>query len=321
MPIVFLQKKIMKSRTLLLLCCVLASISKTNAQSKLIHYWNFNSYTMADSFTATHDIAGISADFSTIDVNKAKILIAKKPGTSSMWVSKIDSIYPIATDYDTVNLRMSAAAGIALRVRNPSDSINMLFYVPTTNYKNIKLTYASQSSSVTKGQLHQMFSYSTDSGATWKTSGLSMASDSAWLIYHRTTVTFTTDTTVNNNAKLVFKITFNGNDTGSKGNNRFDNVSLEGDSIAVAGVALNTIPAPVVTLAPNPVANTLNITTSINGTAVVTISDIAGKRIMEATATNQNFNLDVANLVSGLYLVNIRDNNTGQSTNLKFIKQ
>ncbi len=312
----------MKSKILLLLVCVVTSISfQSNAQSKLIHYWHFNGYTMADSFTATHDIAGIAADFSTIDVNKAKILVAKKTGTSNMWVSKIDSIYPLSTDYDTVNLRMSAPEGIALRVRNPSDSINMLFYLPTTHYKNIKLTYASQSSSLTRGQLHQIFSYSTDSGATWKTAGLSMASDSAWLIYHRTTLTFTTDTTVNNNAKLVFKITFNGNDTGTKGNNRFDNVTLEGDTMVTAGVVVNTVSSPVVAIAPNPVANTLNVTTSITGAMQVTITDVAGKAIIATNVTGQNFNINVADLKSGLYLLSIHDSNTGLNSNLRFIKQ
>ena len=278
---------------------------------------------MADVLTATHDIAGISADFSTISTSTAKVLYAKQAGVSSAYTTSIDSIYPLTTDYDTVNLRMGAPAGIALRVRNPSDSMNLLFYMPTTRYKNIKLNYASQSSSVSKGQLRQVFAYSTDSGATWKTSGLSMPSDSAWLIYHRTTVTFS-DTTVNNNPKFVFKITFSGNDTGTKGNNRFDNITLEGDTATSGGgSAVREILAASAgfTISPNPVENILNVSCANSTAKYVTITDMSGKKVQEATYNQPNFTIDIASLSSGLYFINVTNEDSRQTETLKFIKQ
>ena len=314
------MKKFLRS-VILCVCVTLTVRMAATAQSKLIHFWHFNNYTMADSSTPTHTIAGIAADYSTIDVNKAKILYAKLPSASPYYFTRIDSIYPIATDFDTVNVRMSAAQGLALRVRNPSDSMKLLFYVPTTHYKNIKLTYGSQSSSTTRGQLHQVFDYSVDSGLTWKTSGLSMASDSAWLIYHRTTVTFTTDTTVNNNSKLVFRITFNGNDTGSKGNNRFDNVSVDGDTIVPAGFVSPVVSALSYVVYPNPASNMLHISSEIDGSKNIVISNVEGKVVLSASVTGKQFPVDISALQTGVYMLTISDERTGSTETKQFIKQ
>ncbi len=295
-------------------------VGNSFGQSKLIHYWHFNTGT----FTMyTDTIHGISADYSDLDVTKAKILYAKKTGTSAAYMTYIDTINVAAADADTVNARMGQIDGNALRARNPSDSMNLLFYIPTTHFKNIKLTYASQSSSITKGQLHQIFSYSTDSGSTWKTSGLSMPSDSAWLVYHRTTVTFTTDTTVNNNPKLVFKITFAGNDTGVKGNNRFDNITVDGDTITSSKVAVENVASiePAYTLYPNPVGNTLAVRSETEGVKSFVIVDITGRSVFTGTTSGKEFTVAVASLQAGTYFISIRDENTGLLTSKKFVKQ
>ena len=305
---------------LLSLSAVLMFNNPASAQGKLIHYWNFNTYYLVQY---TDTIHGIKADYSTIDVNKAQILYAKEAGTSAVYRTYIDSINVQPTDYDTINARFGAIDGLAMRVRNPSDSMKLMFYIPTTNYRNIKLTYASQSSSVTKGQLHQVFDYSVDSGMTWRTAGLSIPSDSAWLVYNRTTVTFTTDTQVNDNAKLVFRITFNGNDTGVKGNNRFDNVTVEGDTVihvvvnSVNNVSLNEA---AYTLYPNPVENKLNISSSVNDVAEVTIYNVAGKEIKNFNIANKHAEIDVADLISGIYFISIKDPKSGDVKRLKFVK-
>ncbi len=313
----------MKKNLLSILLCISATLLfnvSGNAQSKLIHFWHFNNYAMAQY---TDTIHGIPADYSTIAGNKAQILYAKKAGTSASYMTYIDSIYPAATDFDTVNARMSVPEGTALRVRNPSDSMNLFFYLPTTHYKNIKLVYGSQSSSVTRGQLHQVFSYSVDSGLTWKTTGLSMASDSAWLIYHRTTLTFTTDTTVNNNPKLVLRITFSGNDTGTKGNNRFDNVTLEGDTVTSAGpgAVSEVLASASYSLYPNPVSNTLQVTSEIEGEKTVSIVSLEGKTVFAANLSGKHFPVNVANLPGGVYFITIRNNENGSAESLRFIKQ
>lgn len=227
------MKKYLQS--LLLPCILLLCATNVHAQSKLIHYWHFNNFTTAPSATtvnAAHPY-NVHADYSSIDTSKAQIVYQTSAGTSAAFSTTIDYANP----GDTINARMGHSAdgttiSWALRPRNRSDSMELRFYIPTTHYKNILVKYESQSSSVTSGPLHQVFDYSTDSGATWKTTGLSVAGDSAGLAFGPVfPVSFTTDTTVNNNPKLVFRIKFVGNSSGTSGNNRFDNVTVDGDTI------------------------------------------------------------------------------------------
>jgi len=235
------MKKYLQS--LLLPCILLLCATNVHAQSKLIHYWHFNNFTSVSGYaglpsvtTATVNAANpyrVHADYSSIDTSKAKIVYQTSAGTSSAFSTTLDYANP----GDTANARLghksdTSIISYALRPRNRSDSMELRFYIPTTHYKNILVKYESQSSSVTSGPLHQVFDYSTDSGATWKTTGLSVASDSAGLAFGPVfPVSFTTDTTVNNNPKLVFRIKFVGNSSGTSGNNRFDNVTVEGDTI------------------------------------------------------------------------------------------
>ncbi len=221
------------------------TINSLNAQGTLIHYWHFNNYTLGAMHTYPVDtIHSIAADYSIHDTSKARILYSEIPGTSSVYSTYIDTV--VGDVSDTVNVRMSTASGYALRARNPSDSMQLLFYIPTVHYNNILLTYGSQSSSTSHGQLHQNFDYSVDSGLTWRTSGLSITSDSAWLIFHRTSISFTTDTMVNNNSKLVFRIKFTGNTSGTSGNNRFDNITVDGDSIIAPHISITATPGTTI---------------------------------------------------------------------------
>ena len=300
--------------------------TRLNAQGTLVHYWHFNNYAMSQH---TDTIHGIPADFSLLDTATAKILYTELPGTSAAFSTYIDSTTPKATDYDTVNLQMGAPAGYAIRARNRSDSMQLLFYIPTTGYKNILLAYASQSSSTTHGQLHQMFDYSVDSGMTWRTSGLSQPSDSAWLVYHRTTVSFTTDTEVNNNNKLVFRIQFNGNDTfASSGNNRFDNVTIMGDTMHVDTVV--TPPAAVkavvggtnvsYSIFPNPTPNNVVLSANVAVAKTIQIYDDAGRVFGNYVSDKKDLSLNTANFPSGNYHVQIIETATGRVTSLTFAR-
>ncbi len=290
------------------------------AQSKLIHYWHFNNGTFK---MYTDTIHGVPADYSTISVNKAQILYAKMTGTSTAYNTYIDTFQAATSDYDTVNARMGMIAGNALRPRNPSDSMDLLFYIPSNHYKNLRLTYGTQSSSVANGPKRQIFSYSVDSGATWRTTGLSMASDSAWLVFHKTSITFGTDTTVNNNGKLVFRVRFSGNNTGTSGNNRFDNVTLEGDTVTASGGtnAVAQVNNNAIAVYPNPVNNVLEITSAFADTKTIVIVDATGKTVYTGTANETAFSVNVAALKSGLYMVTVRENATGFTSSSKFIKQ
>lgn len=227
-------------KVIAIVCVMMMAYTGSRAQSILMHYWHFNTLS-GSSYTDT--IHGIPADYTTIDTAKVKILYAKMPGTSTAYISYIDNYATGTADHDTVNIRMGVVAGNALRTRNPSDSMQLLMYIPSTNYSHILLQYAGENSSVASGMLHQLYDYSVDSGATWRTSGLSVTSDSAWLVFHRATISMATDSMTRNNRKLVFRIRFSPNNTGTSGNNRFDNVTVEGDTITASAINIAASPA------------------------------------------------------------------------------
>ncbi len=258
-----MQSEIIIMRKLLLILSVFISavlISVAGmAQGTLIHYWHFNNFTTAMYFPS---ITGIAADYSIHDTSKAKILYAPMPGVSSVYPTYEDPYPTVAADTDIYNLRLGQPAGTALRPRNPCDSMYLLFYIPTVHYRNIVLKYESETSSLGHGPAHQVFDYSIDSGATWRTSGLSEPLDSAGTAFRLITVSFTSDSAVNNNAKLVFRITFSGNTTGTSGNNRFDNVTVDGDSIYAVST-ITTTPA-----AYGPFCNSSTNTLSVPFTSV-----------------------------------------------------
>ena len=315
-------------RNLLLAFLLISSICSTSvfAQSKLIHYWHFNNAVVPSAMytDSAGGIHGIAADYSLIDTSKAKVLYYKITGTSAVYHTYIDFYAPAATEYDTINMRMGQSTGNAIKARNPSDSMELRFYIPTTNYKNIVLKYASEASSRTSGQLLQDYSFSLDSGSTWHSTGMNMTADSAGLTYNLISLSF--DTTVNNNSKLVFRIIFNGNTSGTSGNNRFDNITIEGDTITAATTNFVSGPGnitnePVYTLYPNPVENTLEISAALDGTKSVMIYNAEGKSVFAGLAAGKGFSINVAGLSSGMYFVSIRENATGLVTTERFIKK
>jgi hypothetical protein len=161
---------------------------QTKAQLKLIHYWTFNNATVPSAGTgwdgtagnySTETYSGYPADYTTL--GNAKIVYKAFPGTVTNYSASVMDNY-IATDVDTLN-RRSGFGGCCLtpnysvRAKNPSDSMELLFYIPTTKYRNIIIKYETEPSSLTSGQATQLFSYSTDSAASWQTSGLAQVSD------------------------------------------------------------------------------------------------------------------------------------------------
>jgi hypothetical protein len=202
-------------------------MAPTTGPTSLVHYWNFNSLT-----TAYHNpgIPALTADYSAIDTSKAKMAYVLEPGTASSYAGYIDNVASAADS----NLRMAAVAGQALRIRNPSDSMELRFYIPSTNYSHLALTYELESSSATSGQLTEVFDYSTDSGATWKTTGLNIDSldvtqaQYQGALWGLVKLNFGTDVTVNNNPRLIFRIKFRGNTSMTSGNNRIDDFTVDG---------------------------------------------------------------------------------------------
>jgi len=270
----------------------------TQAQGTLIHYWHFNNFTTTYPYAygTVFPIGPIDADFSTLDTSKARIYEATFPGTSPGWhsiyVAYIDP-YPTVTgptgDYDTVNLRMGQPGGTALRPRNPLDSAYLLFYIPTNNYQNILLTWGAESSSTGSGDGEEWFDYSVDSGATFTTTGLSELYDSAWLVFHRISVTFA-NPLVNNNPRLVFRIHFINHTTGSSGNNRFDNVTVDGDTL---------ITAAAITTTPGAFGPYCNGTTTLITVPFTTIGTFTGSFSLQLSNSSGSFSSGTTIIGSG----------------------
>jgi len=174
------------------------------AGDTLMYYWNFNN---ADS--SNH-----KPDFSI-------------PGTDAYF--SYSASYVDYTGGSTLNLIGSTDSGECLRVRNPSTSLT--FTMPTTGYDSVVLSYAEEASSTTSGSTINTITYTTDgvnyiSTALTNNGGSNQASiGTAFTLY---TFNFSSDPNVKNNPKFAVIITFSNNNTGTSGNDRFDNVSLSG---------------------------------------------------------------------------------------------
>lgn len=308
-----------KTMLIFWLCFIIKAITPmhSSAQGTLIHYWHFNSYPIGAAYTPT--ITAIPADYTDLPGANARILYAEQPGTSTAYSSFLEGFASLSTDYDTVNLRMSQPAGNYIRCRNPSDSMELLFYTPSTHFHNLVFTFGT--SRPANGMIHQNYDYSTDSGMTWTTSGLSMTTDSAWSTFQRITL-ICSNAAVNNNPKLVFRVTWAGNNTGASGNNRFDNVSLDGDTLTSAGITDSKLITGVeCLLSPNPVTDRLNVQTNMERGKTVFITDVLGRKIYESEEQDRQFSVSTAGLKTGCYYMRILENATGNVYVKEFMKQ
>ena len=301
-----------KSLLSLFIGAMLFSCGNSSHAQTLIHYWSFNNL---DSTVASYtpSIPSIHATYSRIDTTTANVDYEKFAGVAN------DSSFEDGLTGDLLNAQMGAVAGTALRARNPSDSMELLFSFPTTNYKTIVLSYDCQRSS--KGATTQNFDYSIDNGATWLTSGLSIttfAPDTLWSV---NTVNLT-DTGVNNKAKVIFRIQFAGTTIGTKGNNRFDNLTVTGDTIIVStGVKNVANAAPAYTIAPNPASNNIDINTMSATAKTISIVNIAGQVVYATQQSAQHITVNVADLAAGVYFARIIDATNGALQTIKFSKQ
>ncbi len=171
----------------------------------LIHYWNFNN---SDTLPKVSLVAGSNISF---DYTSVGVVVGYTDYTTST---------------ATANLRNADTAGNCLRVRNPVNS--MTIAVPTTGYKNIILNFEADRTS--KGAQTDSIYYSVDQGKTFTNTGLSNNAfipqiDPQYTLY---SFNFSAISAVNNNPKFLIKIVFTNGNLNASGNDRFDNITLEG---------------------------------------------------------------------------------------------
>jgi len=183
---------------------------------KLIHYWNFNDTTsnqnlLKPTFSIDPANAKLSFDFANVG------------GTSGY----NDFLNPSTNN---LNLRNGDSAGALLRVRNPS--LDMIISMPTQHHKNILLQYAVSISSITSAPLNDSVFYSTD-GINFTNQGLVNVNYAPTADPNFTLVSYdlSSISAANDNPNLKFKIVFANGNLNTKGNTRFDNITVDADTL------------------------------------------------------------------------------------------
>lgn len=174
--------------------------------SEVVHYWHFNALPTG---TITAPVAA--------DVSKLSGAQITYTGTGAGYMDQVDP-------GTTINAQSGQPAGLGLRPRNPANTRELIITAPSTGYEKLKVSFAVMRSS--NGAAQEEFSYSVDGGTTW------VVFDAAYNIeleFALKTIDLSAVTAVNNKATLRFRIRFLGDlAAGSSGNNRFDNIVVEG---------------------------------------------------------------------------------------------
>lgn len=189
--------------------------------NSLIHYWHFNNLP-DEVFTS------VTSDFS---LNEGAVITY--PGSGDGFLDR--------TDGTLLNSNMDAPAGFGLRVRNPSNTRELIIAAPSTGYRELQLSFAVHRTN--NGATEEEIYYSADGGETWTQIGTTYE---IFLDYVVKQFDLSGIEIINNNPDLLFRILFTGEAAaGTSGNNRFDNIALTG---VAASLTLNTGNPPAAVL-------------------------------------------------------------------------
>lgn len=175
------------------------------ALSEVIHYWHFN-------ILPAGPLTSVLAD-----VTKRAPAEITYTGTGLGYMDNVDP----GSD---LNARNSTLAGLGMRLRNPANVRQLIIAAPSTGYRSIVIAWAAMRSST--GAIQAEFAYSVDGGTTWVPAGAPIVIAEVWGLK---SVDLKAITAVENNANLKFRILFSGTGSdGATGNNRIDNLTVEG---------------------------------------------------------------------------------------------
>lgn len=182
----------------------LTAIFAESEEPVLLHYWHFNELPAG---TITHAIADHSIS-----------------GNATITYNGTGEGYMDDTEGSELNLRLHEEPGKGLRVRNPSHDRALHLTLPTTGYENVQFSYAVRRTN--NGAEEQMLQYSTTEDGNWSQLGdpLTINTD-----YQLLTFDFSAIPEAEDNPDFRIRVLFGGSSaSGTFGNNRFDNVALEG---------------------------------------------------------------------------------------------
>jgi hypothetical protein len=170
----------------------------------MLHYWNFNDE--SDFTSPTYTVNGAQIEF--IEAPQSEITT----GTGQ--------------DFTGINSRNGDKAGAHLRINNPVGT-EVIFHMPSTGYKDLLFSYESRRSG--SGANRQYISYTTDGEEFWAFDTIVITEKP--MLYQFDFLGFEE---THNNPVFAIKITFgqeNDGTGGMTGNNRIDNVALDGEGL------------------------------------------------------------------------------------------
>lgn len=250
----------------LLLLLVTAAVS--TAQT-LVHYWNFNDASSLNAQLTPSFSASGNAEMAHIQGGSSAIQITSNTGQGF--------------DLENLNARNGDPAATHLRFNNPIGG-GILVAIPTSGYQQIVVRYATRRSG--SGAGIQIIDYTTD-GTNFTNLGTVLPVDGNPTLQ---TLDFSDVAGASDNPAFAIRITFEVGSGGSVGNNRFDNLTVEGNPIG----ADNT--PPQVTF--NPANGALNVSTMVQPTltfnedirlvsdAPIANGDIAGLVLLRSGGAN-----------------------------------
>ena len=201
------RRTLRQSSTMLIVAILFLLVGADSASADELAIWNFND----SDLVVDHDTGTLTSNFVVTN-----ILFAA--GTTN-------------------NARLGDLAGLALSLQggtsNTNNGRNITISVSTVGFENIVVSFATQGTST--GFNNNQFQYSLD-GTNFVDFGSPYVPATA---FGAIPVVFTLSSIagLNNNPNAAFRIVFNGATT-STGNNRIDNIVVEGTTVAA------TIPEP-----------------------------------------------------------------------------
>ena len=246
----------------------------------LIHYWHFNNLPEGV-------LAPFQADYTQLETQVS----ISYPGIGDGYLDRVD-------EGSVINARNNFEAVRALRVRNPSDTRHLELLIPTTGFEDIVLSYA-----VTRtgsGAEFQNIWYRTSHTGNWVLFKEQLLITEA---YQLVELDFSDIPAAENNDEFSVKVEFTGAAaSGTSGNNRFDNVAVEGYRF---GTDINDQKeALVLNIFPIPARELLNITASQPITQVVLYS-IHGQVVKREAVQGLSHQLSLSAQSPGIYILEV----------------
>lgn len=281
---------------------VLAVFEEEDPGSGLVmHYWHFN-----DLPSGT--LTAIPADVSLVPGG-----LITYPGTGDGYMDRVND----GTDLYALS---GHEGGLGLRVRNPADTRELIFHVPTTGYKDIRMHYAANRTN--NGATLQAVYYSSAAIPDWELWEVDIPVGAEYQSY---SFDFSDIEAVSDNPDFAIRIVFEGAAaSNTSGNNRFDNILLVGDKIVPV-----TSPDQAdlnLKIFPNPATDQLFLEwyQSGEGDVRMQVSDLLGRPVFEQIFSNSGFGkfvdlIDVQHLTTGIYIVTITDSQ-GHRASRRLIK-